>query len=456
MSKKKKKRTAANAANYRARSSTPRPGTPARAGRAGPLRGPASPAAGASRTDAATGPQEEPFDDEEILDTEDSDVDELDTDVDLEDDEGESAAPHPRRWGRRAAPTPTLASTTKRASSRPPARSTGRPRPPASRTPTARRAPSGQGRPARRPQAPVAEGPAITQPPVGIALARGIAVVGRSPALLTTSFVGALILWLIYSSSGVIHFASVAVMAQIEAIPPIHSLLDLAFVRELALVTSGATIALLGLAIVFVRGMLGVLWLGLIFDAYDHEGRDGLVASLRSAARRGIPLLGRMLGIEVAFVVLASVASSVLGVFLGGAGLLASLVAIAYFLIYAPIILVREGVGLRDAAALSVRVSKVRGSGRLISPHMGLIVAYVFFSIVLISSTGRSPAAPVTPSIVEWAYILFLNFIHVGILAAFAYRWELLRDPVLTMESQPRKPVARKSAPGTGLLRRRL
>jgi len=254
----------------------------------------------------------------------------------------------------------------------------------------------------------------------------------------------------------VIHFASVAVMAQIEAIPPIHSLLDLAFVRELALVTSGATIALLGLAIVFVRGMLAVLWLGLIFDAYDHEGRDGLVASLRSAARRGIPLLGRMLGIEVAFVVLASVASSVLGVFLGGAGLLASLVAIAYFLIYAPIILVREGVGLRDAAALSVRVSKVRGSGRLISPHMGLIVAYVFFSIVLISSTGRSPAAPVTPSIVEWAYILFLNFIHVGILAAFAYRWELLRDPVLTMESQPRKPVARKSAPGTGLLRRRL
>jgi hypothetical protein len=455
MSKKKKKRTGANAANYRARSSTPRPGTPARAGKAGPLRGPASPAAGASRTDAATGPQEEPFDNEEVLETEDSDMDELDTDADLEDDEGEPAAPHPRRWGRRAAPTRTLASTTERASSRPPDRPTGRPRPPASRTPTDRRAPAGQGRPVRGRQAPVAEEPAITQPPVGIALARGIAVVGRSPALLTTSFVGALLLWLIYSSSGVIHFASVAVMAQIEAMPPIHSLLDLAFVRELALVTSGATIALLGLAIVFVRGMLGVLWLGLIFDAYDHEGRDGLVASLRSAARRGVPLLGRMLGIEVAFVVLASVASSVLGVFLGALGLLASLVAIAYFLIYAPIILVREGVGLRDAAALSVRVSRVRGS-RLVSPHVGLIVAYVFFSIVLISSTARSPAAPVTPSIVEWAYILFLNFIHVGLLAAFAYRWELLREPVMAMKTQPRKPVSRKPAPGAGLLRRRL
>jgi len=53
--------------------------------------------------------------------------------------------------------------------------------------------------------------------------------------------------------------------------------------------------------------------------------------------------------------------------------------------------------------------------------------------------------------VVEWAYVLFLNFIHVGILAAFAYRWEVLREPVLAMGTRPRKPAP----PGAGLLRRR-
>ncbi len=78
---------------------------------------------------------------------------------------------------------------------------------------------------------------------------------------------------------------------------------------------------------------------------------------------------------------------------------------------------------------------------------MILVFGYVMVTLLLYFSTIGSPATPVTPTLVVWAYALFINFVHVAILAAVAYRWLTIRDEVLAWAPRRPAPQARGRRP---------
>ncbi len=256
-----------------------------------------------------------------------------------------------------------------------------------------------------------------------MSLARGLAVVGTSPALLASVFLGTLALWLTYSSSGVIRVASPGVMGQLDSVPPVHSLLDIQFLLQATRVFTAAGTVGVGVALLLVRTALMAFWLSMILSGFQ-EGGDWR-ATLRSAGRRTLDRYVVMLEVEAGFVVLVYVFSLVLGSFLGLIGLLGVVIVTMIFLIDVPIAVVAERVGVREAVRLSLRAARLPGR-----QHIMLSSTYVFLTIFLISATVAGPASPATPSILVWAYVLFLSAVHVSILAAFTYRWLVVKGTV--------------------------
>jgi hypothetical protein len=213
-------------------------------------------------------------------------------------------------------------------------------------------------------------------------------------------------------------------MAQIEAAPPIHSLLDIEFLltsgRAVPPLITGAT----GVALLLVRSILLAVVLGYALAAMTTRGDQ---RSWIRAALRGMPgVLPGMLALEVVFLAAVYILSRVFTVLLGPLAPILGLVLPAYYLIYAPVVLVSERVGAGQAVRLGLRASRVPGRS-----HLSLTGMYSVGSLLLLYFTTGGPAVPATPSITVWCYALFLSFVHTSVLGAFAYRWLLLRQPVL-------------------------
>ena len=66
---------------------------------------------------------------------------------------------------------------------------------------------------------------------------------------------------------------------------------------------------------------------------------------------------------------------------------------------------------------------------------MLLVFPYLLVSLYITLRTTGGPGFPVTPSILVWAYALFMTFVHVAILAALTQRWRSVRG--LLLDPQP-------------------
>ena len=269
--------------------------------------------------------------------------------------------------------------------------------------------------------------PAVMHPPLPLSLARGIRAVGTSPALLVTTFLGALALWLGYSAYGVDLAASPSGMILLESLPPLQSFLDVQLLAAGRPASSGVIIGL-GLAVMAVRALLVTVSVTLILRSLQGERPIATEAALSN--RRGVRKYPVVLGIQaillmLMFVALA-VAPSFLGAEFGQLGVIVALLAGIFFFVFAPVIAVIEGVGLREAFRLSVRTARVPGPR-----HMVLTFSYVAFSLFILSTAPVSPDLEATPSILVWLYALFVAFVHVSVLAALVYRWLFVREHVL-------------------------
>ena len=316
-------------------------------------------------------------------------------------------------------------------------RSPARPRPEASASAAATEAAGGatgaRTRTRRRVDERVSAPPQVQQPPVMVSLVRGLAAVGRSPLMLAVVFGGALALWLAYSSSGVVHFASPGVMAQIESAPPIHSLLDIEFLLTAGRVLSPGAVGALGALVLVVRSGLVAFTIAFALEVMTTDGDDATRA--RAALRRIPRALPGILALEIAFVAAVYVLARVFAALLGPSGPLAALIVPAYFSIYAPVVVVAEGATVGDSLRVAVRAARVPGRS-----HLVMTLLYPMVSVVLISITAGGPAVPATPSIGVWSYALFMTFVHASVLAAFVYRWLIIREPALATAAQrPRR-----------------
>lgn len=265
------------------------------------------------------------------------------------------------------------------------------------------------------------------QPPVAVSFARGVTVVGRSPLLLVITFLAVLGLWLGFSGYGVVTSAAPQALVLLVSLPPIHTLLDIEFLARGRTVAAGQVVAF-SVGLVVVRAALTSLWASLILDSLRSGGRPSDVrSSVRRAARSFVP----MTGIELGFLTLATMAIFLVTGFLGTLGVIVALVAGLYFLSYAPVIAVAEGVGTVRAAQLAIKAARVPGP-----QHMLLVTTYLALTLFIAVVTPGSRVAAATPSVAVWAFALFVGFLHVAVLGALVYRWLLIREHALTAAAE--------------------
>jgi hypothetical protein len=281
----------------------------------------------------------------------------------------------------------------------------------------------------------------VVQPPLLPSLARGLVIAGTSPVLPVSGFVATFVLWLIYSSTGLFRLASPGVTAQLVSLLPTHSLLDIQFVLLIGRLLPGLAAFGFGAFLLVLRAGLTSFWTGVALDAAGPPtadptgdgGSDAAGMGWRGALRAGTGAvragIRTVLGVEAVSITLVALSTIVLTAVLGTIGAILALVAIMYFLVYAPVIAVAEGLPLRNVLRLSVRAARARGP-----QHMLLVLPYIFVSLLLILRAG-GPGTPATPSILVWAYALVLGFVHLAVLAAVASRWLALRERVLAADA---------------------
>lgn len=267
-------------------------------------------------------------------------------------------------------------------------------------------------------------------PPGPRSVARGLAVVGGSPAILLSSFLAVLGLWAALTSyATLLAAAPPSLMVLFESLPPLHSRLV-----DLQLMFAGRTVPALG-AFAFVLGLLlfraavSALWISLMLGGFEG-GTEARGSSLRGAmARIGRSLYG-MFAIELGFLTLVLISVLVAGPFLGAAfgqlAVMAVLIGGMYFFVYAPVIAVAEGVSPRSAVRLAIRTARIPGPR-----HLVFCVGYIAISLLVSQLAPSGRLATATPPVSVWAYVLFANVLHLSAQAALVYRWLSVRGHIM-------------------------
>jgi hypothetical protein len=302
----------------------------------------------------------------------------------------------------------------------------------------------------RRPVILDSEGSTVQQPPVLAALAAGLRAVGTSVPVLVLTFVSVLLIWGGYALYGVGLAASPSAMVLFISLPPVHSLLDIQFLASGRVVAPWVTV-LFGLGLVVLRAAFLTMWLSLILESLaGRRGREAFRGATARARRTFLP----MVGVEGAYLAMSVIALYVVAGFLGQLGFLAALLGGVFFLIYAPVVVVAEGIRLRGVAQLSLRAARLPGPRQVL-----MAFSYVALTLLLAVGTPGNRVASATPSIAVWSYVLFVSFLHVSALAAFAYRWLLVREPVMAsvpgsavqgFRGDALKPASPAGEPGDG------
>lgn len=253
-------------------------------------------------------------------------------------------------------------------------------------------------------------------PALAPSVAAGLRAVGSSPEILAVVFLSVLLTWGTFVLLGT--EPSGGTLSLLFTVPPVEVVFGDGAVVLLPGQSGQATvIAIAGLAI--VRGLTYALVTMLVVQVL----RDG-TASVRQAfvalPRAGLVFAGLYLahfGMTVAAALLVQQYLPQLSVLVIPAGL--------YFLAYSPVVAAAEGDGPRQAIRRGVRAARLPGTR-----HLTLGFAYFVFVFFSGSIAPFGPLPPATPSIGAWAYGLGATFVHVSVLAAFAFRWLEVREHV--------------------------
>jgi hypothetical protein len=252
-------------------------------------------------------------------------------------------------------------------------------------------------------------------PALGPTLGHGFRAVGSSPAILAVSFVALLLTWAAFMLMG--DDTGPRTLSLLLSAPPVHVFSDAPVVLSPG--TGGAQTILSMAGIAVLRAVTFALLTTLIVQRL-RDGRVSILDALRSLPRSVIAFLGLYL-IQFGMVVAAF---QLLVGFLGQLAVL-SIAAGLYFLAFGPVVVVTDGAGPVEAIRRGFRAARLPGMR-----HLSMVLAYF---LLLFYSGAVAPfgiLSPATPSIGAWAYSLGWTFLHVSVLAAFAYRWLAVREQV--------------------------
>ncbi len=271
-------------------------------------------------------------------------------------------------------------------------------------------------------------------PKLGETLAAGGRAVLASPALVVGSMLLGLVLWFGLLAVGLGHVP--LFFQNLLAIPPLSSMFDLNALFSALGLTAGA--ALLTFALTAVRAVIWAVITSLVVERLDTDRVS--VASVR----RGIRSVPAFLGIffaEVALIFFSQFLRAVLGTSIGGLAFFGALVGGLYLLVFAPIIVIRDGISARAALGQSIRAARLPGSR-----HVGMVLLYFTGAFLLPLLVPMSSAFTVNPTLSIWTLLLAVTLFHLVSLGGFAYRYGVIEDDV--PEAPPRRARTRTSMLG--------
>jgi hypothetical protein len=282
--------------------------------------------------------------------------------------------------------------------------------------------------------------------------------------LVVSSFLAALVLWLIFAAYGAAPAPSAMVL--MTSLAPVHTLLiDIGAVLTGGGSPAGATLIFLGGLLLLRAGLLS-LWIATCLERFGArdlpgpggglDGQDGPDPgrgdpSAGAVGARGewsrvwpkaVRAFGSVLGIEAGFYVLSmATAFLAVGFAIGQLAVIGGLIGGLLFFVFAPIAAVTDGVGPAVAFRLSVKAARLPGPR-----HMMATVAYIAMTLIVSLFAPTSRVAAATPAITTWLFVLFVTFLHLTALATFTYRWLAVRDRVIAGASsepgeKPKRPA---------------
>jgi hypothetical protein len=262
-------------------------------------------------------------------------------------------------------------------------------------------------------------------PKKSTSLGRGVMTAASSPAVVVATMAAVIGGWLIFLALG--FQGPFSGMASFLALPPIGVTFD----TSVAARVPGISLALLLLGLLVLRAVLSAILSSLVYDALTQVRADRW-SLVRAARIIPVTLAVNTFSLMIAFV------SPYFGILGAGPGSLANIaaqIAGVYFFAFAPVIALSEERGMADSIAKSFRAARMQGTTNL---TFAAVYGVGMIAVLFGSSAGK---LGVNPSLEGWAAVLFINFIQVGVMGAFAYRYLSVADYV----PEPAAPAARRT-----------
>jgi hypothetical protein len=267
-----------------------------------------------------------------------------------------------------------------------------------------------------------------TMPKKSTSLGRGAITAAASPVIVGSTIVVVLAAWLVFVALG--FQGPFALMTSFLALPPLGTVFDSGLVGRLTRLPP--TVSIFGL--IALRSLLLAVFTAFVLDAMTGVRQD------RWSIVRGLRILPLALAVNILALGL-TIATRILGSLLGpGPGFLAvvaTLVGGVYLFAFAPVIALSEGRGMPESLSKSVRAARMPGTTNLAFAALyGLAMLAVLFG----SGGGK---LGVNPSPQGWAVVLFLNFLQVAMMGAFAFRYLSVAGEVPEAQTRKRRASRR-------------
>jgi hypothetical protein len=254
---------------------------------------------------------------------------------------------------------------------------------------------------------------------------RGVITAAYSPVIVGATMAAVIGGWLIFVALG--FQGPFSIMSSFLSIPPI----GVAFDTSLAARVPGISLALLLLGLLVLGGILLAIMSSLVYDAITGVPADRWTF-VRAARIIPVTLAMNMFSLAIAYL---SQFFGILGSGIGSLAGISALIAGVHFFAFAPVIALSEERGMAESITKSFRAARMQGSTNL---TFAAVYGVGMVAILFGSSAGKLGVNP-TPQ--GWAAVLFVNFIQVGVMAAFAYRYLSVAEYV----PEPPTPAPRRS-----------
>ena len=262
-----------------------------------------------------------------------------------------------------------------------------------------------------------------SMPKKSTSVGRGFITAASSPVIVGATILAVFAGWALFVALG--FEGPFALMTSFLALPPLGTVFDSGLVGRLFHLPP--TISIFGL--IALRSVLLAVFTSFVVDSLTGVRQD------RWSIVRGLKIMPVTLAVNIlalGLTIATRILGAVLGAGLGFLAVVATLVGGVYLFAFAPVIALSEGRGVSESLSRSLRAARMPGTTNL---AFAAFYGLAMFAVLFGSGGGK---LGVNPSPEGWAVVLFVNFLQVAMMGAFAFRYLSVADEV--PDASARKP----------------